>query len=61
MGMLGLSVTEMVGMTVQMETVTMIGGGRQNMTHAVYLVHEIKSQTFVLSKCLFYIWGVVLD
>jgi hypothetical protein len=54
MGILGVSVTEM-------ETMTMVGGGRQNMTHAVYLVHAIKSQIFVFSKCLFYIWGVVLD
>lgn len=52
---------ETEGMTVQTETVTLIGGGRYNMTYVAYLVNEIKSQIFVLSKYSVYIWGVVLD
>jgi hypothetical protein len=36
MGMLGVSVTKMKAVTVKMETVTLIGKGRRNLTHSVY-------------------------
>jgi hypothetical protein len=36
MGMLGVSVRKMKALTVEVETVTLIGKGRQNMTCLVY-------------------------
>jgi hypothetical protein len=47
MGMLGVSVSKMNGITVNMETVTLTGKGRQNPTCFVYQVQEITSKIFV--------------
>ena len=50
MGMLGVSVRKMKALTVKMETVTLIGKGRQNLTFSVYSVYEINSKILFLSK-----------
>jgi len=52
--MLGVCVGKMKVLTVPMETVTMSGAGRYNMTYVVHSVHEIKSQISFLSKCLIF-------
>ena len=49
-GMLGVSVRKMKALTVKMETVTLIGKGRQNLTFSVYSVYEINSKILFLSK-----------
>jgi len=46
MGMLGVSVRKMKGLTVKTETVTLIGKGRYDVTCFVYKVFEINSKIF---------------
>jgi len=43
-------VRKMKALTVKMETVTLIGKGRQNLTFSVYSVYEINSKILFLSK-----------
>ena len=50
MGMLGGSVWKMKALTVEMETVTLIGKGRQNLTCIVYEVYPINSEVFLLTR-----------
>jgi hypothetical protein len=50
MGMLGERVIKMKALTVKMETVTLIGKGRENLTCFVYYVYEICSNIF-FSRC----------
>jgi len=45
-GILGASVRRMKALTVQMETVTLIGKGTLNLTYSMYYVHEIHSTIF---------------
>jgi hypothetical protein len=47
MGMLGVSVRKVKGMTLNMETGTLIGKGRYNLTCFMYQVHQITSKIFV--------------
>jgi len=47
MGMLRVSVRKMKALTVKIETVTLIGRGRQNLTCFVYLVYTISSKIFL--------------
>jgi hypothetical protein len=54
--MFGESLREMKGLTVKMETVTLIGKGRQNLT---WFVYPINSKIFFLADVLFL--GFVLD
>jgi len=42
-GMLGVSLRRMKALTVQMDTVTVIGKGTPNLTYFMYYVHEIQS------------------
>ena len=46
MGMLGVSVRKMKALTVKLETVTVVGRGRQNQRHFVYLVYTVSSKIF---------------
>ena len=46
---------EMKALTVKMETVTLIGKGRQNVTYFMYLVYEINSKIFF--PCMCFIFG----
>jgi hypothetical protein len=50
MGMLGVSVRHVKAPTVTMETVTLFGKGRQDLTFFVYSVYEINSKIFFLSR-----------
>jgi len=43
MGMLGVSVGKMKAVTVRMETVTLTGKGRYNLTRFVYQLYVINS------------------
>ena len=49
MGMVAVSVRKKKTLTVKMETVTLIGKGRCNLT-ALYEVYEINSKIFFLSR-----------
>jgi hypothetical protein len=40
--------------TVKLETVTLTGKGIYNLTHFVYLVYEINSEIFFLSRCFIF-------
>jgi hypothetical protein len=44
--MLGVSVRKMKALTVKLETVTVVGRGRQNQRHFVYLVYTVSSKIF---------------
>jgi hypothetical protein len=44
--MLSVGVRKMKALTVKVETVTLIGKGRQNLICFVYYVYEIKSKMF---------------
>ena len=55
-GMSGESVRKMKALTVEMETVSLIGKGRYNMTCFVCKVYKINSKIFFLGKC-FIFWG----
>jgi hypothetical protein len=50
MGMLGSSVGQLKALTVKMETVTLIGKGRQNLTCFVHEVYAINSEVFFLTR-----------
>jgi hypothetical protein len=52
--MLGVSVRKMKAMTMKMETVTLFGKGRLNLTCFVYYVYEINSKIFFLSRCFIF-------
>ena len=55
---------KMKALTVKMETVTLVGEGRLNVTCCVCYVYEIKCTLFFLSKHFnFFFWGgaVILD
>ena len=43
---------------VKMETVTLVGKGRQNVTCCVYYVCYINSKIFILSRCVI-VWELV--
>jgi hypothetical protein len=58
--MLGVSVSKMKVLTVKMETVTLIGKGRQNVTRFVYCVYAIDSKIF-FSHQTFHFWEIILD
>jgi hypothetical protein len=51
MGMLGVSVRKKKALTVNMDTVTLIGKGRWDQTCFVYSVNEINSKIFFLGTC----------
>jgi len=55
MGMLGGSVGQLKALTVKMETVTLIGKGRQKLTCFVYEVYSINSEVFFLIR--YFIFG----
>jgi hypothetical protein len=57
-GMSGESVRKIKALTVKMETVSLIGKGRYNMTCFVYEVYEINSKIFFLGRCSNF-WGEV--
>jgi hypothetical protein len=48
------NVRKMKAVTVKMETETMIGKGRQDLTCFVYSVYEITSKIFFLSRCFIF-------
>jgi len=50
LGMLGGSVGQLKALTVKMETVTLIGKGRQNLTCFVYEVYAINNEVFLLTR-----------
>jgi hypothetical protein len=43
----------MKALTVEMETVTLIGRGRQNLTHFVYSLYTVSSKIFFLADISF--------
>jgi len=55
-GMSGESVRKMKALSVNMETVSLIGKCRYYMTCFVYEVYEINSKIFFLGRC-FISWG----
>jgi fructose-1-phosphate kinase PfkB-like protein len=55
MGMLGGSVGKMKALTLKMETVTLTGRGRQNLTCFVYEVYAINGEGFFLIR--YFIFG----
>jgi hypothetical protein len=44
-------VRKMKALNMKMETVTLIGKGRQNLTCSVYYMYEINTKIFFLGKC----------
>jgi len=46
MGMLGVSVRKRKALTVKLETVALIGEGKQNLTCFVYEMYKINSKIF---------------
>jgi hypothetical protein len=53
------TVQKMKALTVKMETVTVIGKGRENLTCSVFLVCEINSKIYFLSSQFFWVGGGV--
>jgi len=53
MGMLGVSVRKKKALTVKMETVTLIGKDRQNVTSSVYRVYEVNRRYFFIADVPF--------
>jgi hypothetical protein len=51
MGMLGVAARKMKALTVEMETVTHVHKGTENLSYLVYQVYEINSKIFFLKGC----------